>query len=149
MNRNDGARLSWLVRSRWLPHVSHKGNRTGFYWVIYRRFVIGGMPRIMWNVCGWSFKMRNRRTSWSLRVSNIPYGSFANWLSVMWALNCTGKVRKKMRRESTARRERCWWRYLPISIVPPMWLIFGEIHRKRDVSWGGIRERLLLSNWWR
>lgn len=72
---------------------------------------------------------------------------FANWLSVMWALNCTGKVRKKMRRESTARRERCWWRYLPISIVPPMWLIFGEIHRKRDVSWGGIRERLLLSNW--
>ena len=36
---------------------------------------------------------------------------------------------------------------LPISIVPPMWLIFGEIHRKRDVSWGGIRKRLLLSNW--
>lgn len=54
---------------------------------------------------------------------------------------------EEMRRESTARRERCWWRYLPISIVPPMWLIFGEIHRKRDVSWGGIRERLLLSNW--
>ena len=29
-----------------------QGKQTGFYWVIYRRFVIGGMPRIMWNVCG-------------------------------------------------------------------------------------------------
>ena len=45
----DNAEIAKLIKL----YLEGEGYKTVcFYWVIYRRFVIGGMPRIMWNVCG-------------------------------------------------------------------------------------------------
>ena len=59
----------------WPQHASHKVSKTNCIWEIWTHAATGDMPKIMWNVCGSSCNMTNRKTSSSPPVRCTPYES--------------------------------------------------------------------------